>query len=842
MLANDARSKEYFDEADIGRIRQLLLAENPIWIELWGRGFAPLKEELVQALSAFVKDDSRTEPSLNAMNLLVKLADGELSRLVGLVGYAHLSEIEVLTQAFASEGGDQATQLMRQEWSKLTEPFVPPANPTTPWGSPWWVAGGRQPLPLVPPSPLSGDALALLQDDEAVIAEHAILLHRIPRNQLEARVDTLREGGFRVAELVPYGLGDQRFCFLSALRDGIESEYEVDCDPQQLADFNVQYRERGLKPDSIVAYQDDVDSEHRFACVWIDVPSECELIDSDMYIQASGDHHQEQGWGPLMERQLTLNRSSVLVADAEGREFITSIRWHTKDKLPYADEWNLNNEKYQAIQEYRPSDTPLLAKWSRRSATDPKRGRTPIWWLDLPVESRLIEYAPQRDHLRVAEQLLEAGFYPVSIDATIIGTDTAPQFQSTWWRSLPDREAEIKRNRQQANFAIGLYQLAQYDAVEAALTLALGANLRGAVMAGLSQSNASPDWLLERLVDVNQENILRRSCAFSLALYPINKLSSGLRLQAESRLPTAHQQAQDPGVRSAVSQLAGRWQIPLNLSAKDNRPGELPSIAEDRLVIVDPPETVWQGSAANEAGRDGGKEWRVPVRIGHKYAIATHEVTVAQFRRFKPDYAPPRNYAATDDCPAISVSWFEAAAYCRWLGEQDWLPESQQCYPPGDRIRDGMRLPEGYETKSGYRLPTEAEWEFACRGGLADSRWFGYDPDRLDDYAWTARNSDYRLQPVERRLCNDYGLFDMLGNGMEWCHSPPRPNRDSIYGPIRDPGVEILQIGSSLPMQTRGGAVLYQPLDARASQRDEHRASYRDVYLSFRICRTIVEN
>lgn len=145
-----------------------------------------------------------------------------------------------------------------------------------------------------------------------------------------------------------------------------------------------------------------------------------------------------------------------------------------------------------------------------------------------------------------------------------------------------------------------------------------------------------------------------------------------------------------------------------------------------------------------------------------------------------PPYSDPTFGLGHDGYPLICVTHHAAMEYCRWLSKK---------------------------TGKNYRLPTEAEWEWACRAGTKTRYFFGDDPKQLGDYAWYADNSEDITHEVGKKKPNPWGLYDILGNVAEWCLDSYKP--DAYAGsPADKPALDpvILPTANRFPDVARGGS------------------------------------
>lgn len=227
------------------------------------------------------------------------------------------------------------------------------------------------------------------------------------------------------------------------------------------------------------------------------------------------------------------------------------------------------------------------------------------------------------------------------------------------------------------------------------------------------------------------------------------------------------------------------------------------------LVWIEPGRFV-MGSPAEEPGRDYDEAPLTEVTLTHGFWIGAREVTQAEYKAVKG--VNPAQFIEDPALPVERVNWREAVEYCELLTRR-WAEEA--------------RLPEGYA----FRLPTEAEWEYACRAGATTRFSHGDDPEarRLGEFAWYGENSDSMSHPVGGRRPNAWGLHDLHGNVLEWClDSATTYPGGSVTNYLSGAGRSPLRVA-------RSGSWLYGANAARSANRDSYAETTRCSDLGFRV-------
>ena len=221
------------------------------------------------------------------------------------------------------------------------------------------------------------------------------------------------------------------------------------------------------------------------------------------------------------------------------------------------------------------------------------------------------------------------------------------------------------------------------------------------------------------------------------------------------------------------------------------------------------PGTFVMGSPTNEQDRLSEEGPQTVVTLTRGFWMGHHEVTQGEFQCLMS--SNPSSYTGDLSLPVETVTWFDATNFCRVLTQRE---------------QTAGRLPTGW----GYRLPTEAEWEYCCRALTTTRFYYGDDPSytSLTNYAWYNANSGSKTHPVAQKLANAWGLVDMHGNVNEWCqdrHGPyPGGSATDPQGP-----------GSGSYRVFRGGGWGDYGRFCRSADRGDYGPSDRGNYLGFRV-------
>lgn len=260
---------------------------------------------------------------------------------------------------------------------------------------------------------------------------------------------------------------------------------------------------------------------------------------------------------------------------------------------------------------------------------------------------------------------------------------------------------------------------------------------------------------------------------------------------------------------------------PFSVDPESVRPGA--PLSTGFAMVAIPGGEFRMGSPSGATGAKADEHPRHDVRVS-PFWMGRHEVTWGLYYPFMlaihqrhPD-GSLRGTRATQLADVVSAPTVPYIDMTFGMGEGPEFPAVCMTQHAASKFCQWLSLKTGHY----YRLPTEAEWEFACRAGSSEDYHFGSDPGRLGDYAWFWDNAGDRYHEVGRKLPNQWGLHDMLGNVREWCLDQYAPGtyaaRDALQDDSSrvDPIVRALQLH---PRVARGGSFYDDAADCRAASR-----------------------
>ena len=429
--------------------------------------------------------------------------------------------------------------------------------------------------------------------------------------------------------------------------------------------------------------------------------------------------------------------------------------------------------------------------------------------------------------------------------------------------------------KRQARAAVALIRMDKAEEVWSLLRHSADPRLRSFIVNWLSPLGADPKLIVDELdrIDPNAkptsakgqqkmdailfhpETSMRRALILALGTYRTEVLSPSERRLLIGKLLDLYRNDPDSGIHGATEWTLRQWRQQEKLKTVDIDLVELKDRGDRRwfvnsqgqtFAVIEGPVEFHMGSPPTELDRDIDETPRRGCHStalrhrrqgGDGRAVSTlrRDQSPVRARPERPGPLQPR-WGRTDDRRLLvrSRRLLQLAQRAReFAGRPVVLPPQR-----GGAYDEGMSIPGNVLERTGYRLPTEAEWEFTCRSGAVTSRYFGLSIELLGKYAWYQANSKDHAWTCGSLFSNDLGLFDMLGNTYEWCQVSWNVSKPVKKGICND----VIHIYESIiernPRLLRGGTFSSPPAFVRSANRLRDQPSDRNFSVGFRLART----
>jgi serine/threonine protein kinase/formylglycine-generating enzyme required for sulfatase activity len=844
-------------------VAEQMVAINPVYFDPWRKAFRNVKDRLISPLADRFRDrhEGQANERFLAANYLADYARDRPRLLADLLMDADDKQFGLLLPVLQKRDAEAVpallAELKRQSTSRWKDP---------PQDSSW-----RRP----------GKALVQqLELAHGLLAERFALCQTMPLDEFRTAAKQLRPCGYRPVRVRPYAAGRGVWVAAVWTRDSRPWRLADDLSAAELRRRDKREEQEGYRPVDIAGYVEG--GIERYAAVWVRTKP------AEVVNWYAGLGRREQLDAERSLRQAGLQPRTLHTFVLPGGEVRSSSVWQKGPEAssrpddaepPYVEQLAAGNamplDVSVAVDVREPASE--VAAWLAGlpwGALAWRAGHPPhdhpeyryasLWQVDATLHAAGAQgLGPAAQRARCGD-LAAQGYRPVALSVTA-GPAGRLVTASVWHRPVVSEEEKDRLARRQATAAVALLRLGRPDPVWPLFQFHPDPRVRSYLLHRLEPLGADPAVLAKQL-RAEAEAPSRRALLLGVGQFAPGKLPPVVLREVVAAAQRMYREDSDPGVHGAAAWLLRRWGRAVEPRQSDRYGRERRETAIRRtlaeqgpwvrpqwyvngqgqtMVVLPGPMTFWMGSPASEDGRENGPkgegEHRHRRRIGHTFAIAAYEVTVREFRKFRPRQKYHRKFSTSRDCPINVVTWYDAAAYCNWLSEKEHIPPDQWCYLPNakGKYAEGMRLAPNYLERTGYRLPTEPEREFACRAGTVTSRPYGETEELLNDYVWNSQKSRESMRPVGSLRPNDLGLFDMLGNAAEWCQDPflvPYP--PGWWGkPAAD--LEFAgEVRNGVRRTLRGGAFLTKEEWLRSADRPGFAPDLRISYAGLRVART----
>jgi serine/threonine protein kinase/formylglycine-generating enzyme required for sulfatase activity len=836
LAAYDPDSPRWAEVQGFRDVIDYLVRENPLRVGRWTELLRPGANVLVPPLQTVFRDERRPEAERGvAASLLADYAADRPQVLFELLSNANLPDFSVLWTKLRAHR-ERALALANDELSRS----LAPDWKDTPLDPKW----ARPTAALIE---------QVEQRGQGLVRDRFALCQALPLEQFVAVAEGLRKCGYRPVNFRPYAAGGAVRVAAVWTRDGKAYHLAHGLSAAEVSARDDAQRAENLLPLDVASYETGPPEKPRLvhAVLWAS-PDAPGGQDARLYV-AEPDRVHRDNW-PKLQRDGFRPRTLTGI-DGAGEARYSGVWWRPATPRDDTAYWDQPEAVYE--RELSPSRLQLDVRlgFTRRQlppsqeAGPPRRDYAQVFRHSPEFVSAEVHGLDVRQHLESCRGLARQGYRPVALAVARPPAGEALA-ASVWHRPVVPEAAREALARRQAQAAVLLLQLGEPERVWPLLKQSPDPRLRTWILHRLGPLGSDPQALWQRFA-AEPDVTVRRALLLALGGFSDAALPASQREALVPRLLQLYRDDPDAGLHGAAEWLLRRWGQEDALAQADRelvstRPLEQRQWYVTReghtLVELRGPVTFGMGSPGSEPDRSANNEPLHRRHIPRSFAVATKQVTVAQFQRYLKAHPEVRHYTdprSSPDEPIVYLSWYEAARYCRWLSEEEVLPEKEMCYPQVEEIREGMRLPDDYLSRIGYRLPTEAEWEYACRAKTVTSRYYGAAPELLGEYAWFLDNSQNHTWPVARLKPNDWGLFDLYGNAVEWCNTVPMLYR--LPGPQKavEDRERDLTVTGTVDRVLRGASIFYAAGSVRSAFRYGLSPRVQDGLVGLRVVRTV---
>jgi serine/threonine protein kinase/formylglycine-generating enzyme required for sulfatase activity len=840
-------------EAESGKVAQALVSVNSLVLRSWIEALRPVRSKLTDPLAAIFQDHSRPESVHSlATDILSDYASDDPGLLAELIIVA---EPKAYVSLFP----------IAEKWAKQILPHLQ-AELAKKAGYSWddppldssWVA----------PSAILSNRI---ESARGILAERFAFCQSMAIDEFLSTAEALRNSGYRPVRFRPWVDGEAVRVSAVWTRDGRKWRIASGLTADEVRRRDDRNRKDGLLPVDVAGYMTNAKpgmTLARHAALWVEKLAQDE---ARMYVGTNA-VEQDEVLDKFKEAKLIPRTLHALIVP-EGRTEYSGV-WGRPDRADitaqtYQGQLDENLENGQT----NVTDQLLI---------DVAIGRydSSVWSSDWSFESSFINGLDPISHLRNCREKIAQGYRPVSCSVSSSATAGPMVSASVWHRPVVTDDTKDKLAARQARAAIALVRLGKSSEIMPLMRHSDDPRLRSMIVSWLLPLGVEPQWIVAMLDGIkppasppdavrNQtteellfhpETSQRRALILALGTYGAEKIAVGARELMIRKLLDLYRDDPDGGIHGAAEWTLRQWSQQEAIARCDadlirgrnwgNRRWFINGMGQTFTIIRGPVEFN-MGSPVSETERIPGNEPRIRVRISHDFAIAAKEVSVEQFQRFlKLGGVPLDRYGASaaflakyspdPEGPWVNPEWYMAAHYCNWLSQREGLPEDEWCYVPKKPgvYGEGMSVPANVLDRTGYRLPTEAEWEYACRAGAVTSRHYGHSIEMLEAHARYLTNSKEHAWACGSLFSNDLGQFDMLGNVVEWCQDgaiPPKTAVNGIYVDVVTSSESIVEKSQRI---LRGGTFVNRAATVRSAYRLWDAPSGRYTLNGFRPCRS----